>query len=242
MKRYLLLLLVMVAGQSYAAGDCKVKLFDGRDRDPTKYTYIGGCENGYAHGRGKYIFNDNKTYYEGDFKNGLENGYGVFVYKGNGSYYRGEWRDGWWNGFGSYYLHKYDYSSGHKIAEGEWQGDYYVSEGVWNRSSLKRKCGQYECGLDYDPYAGLDRETKIDILMSKITTAFKEERYDDALPYFNFLAKYDNDLPESFYFYQIQSLYKARHSDDAKEKAKDYLKKHGSKGKYYAEVIEIMGR
>ena len=52
----------------------------------------------------------------------------------------------------------------------------------------------------------------------------------------------NKNLPESFYFYQIQSLSKSGRLDDAKDKAKDYLKKHGSKGKYYAEVIEIMGR
>lgn len=93
-----------------------------------------------------------------------------------------------------------------------------------------------------NPYEGLDEKTKIDIIMVKITNAIKEERYKDALPYFNDLERNNSNLPESFYFYQIQSLFKSNLSDEAKDKARDYLKKYGSNAKYYAEVIEIMGR
>lgn len=51
MKPYLLLLLALVAGQSYAAGDCKLKMTSGTDADSSKYTYTGECKNGYADGK-----------------------------------------------------------------------------------------------------------------------------------------------------------------------------------------------
>ncbi len=91
-------------------------------------------------------------------------------------------------------------------------------------------------------------------MMSKITTAIKEERYKDTLVYFISLEKHSNNLPESFYFYQIKTLLNAADSGGHSMgvgialrqavgiKAQEYLKKYGSKGKYYTEVIEIMGR
>ena len=57
-------------------------------------------------------------------------------------------------------------------------------------------------------------------------------------------ARFYKNINLSFYFYQIQTLSKANISDlkeYTQKKAKDYLKKYGSKGKYYAEVVELMG-
>ena len=104
------------------------------------------------------------------------------------------------------------------------------------------------CNINNDPYDGLDQKTKTDIWMSKITTAMKENKFRDALLYMAFLEKYNNNLPESFYFYQIRCLAnttnKEYHHRSAvlQIKLKEYLKRYSSKGKYYAEVIEIMGR
>ena len=78
MKPYLLLLLAMAAGQSYAAGDCKLKYNDGEDRNQSNYTYTGECKNGYAEGKGIYRYSARDEYYryEGDWKDGRKWGVG----------------------------------------------------------------------------------------------------------------------------------------------------------------------
>lgn len=212
MKPYLLLLLVMVAGQSYAAGDCKLKDYKGIDRNSSYYIYTGECKNGYAEGKGVYRSN--------------------FKYESFG--YEGDWKDG------------------RKWGSGHWDSDNNSYSGIYISDELIKKCTGDEC----DPYDSLDldEKTKEDIMMSKITTAIKGERHIDALVYFLSLEKHGSNLPESFYFYQIQSLFKASYTagisgsihEALKQavgvKSKEYLKKYGSKGKYYAEVVEIMGR
>ena len=82
MKPYLLLLLAMVAGQSYAAGDCKTKDRDGNDNG-VKGTYTGECKNGYAEGKGIYkeswlTSSGEERYvnYKGDWKDGKKWGVG----------------------------------------------------------------------------------------------------------------------------------------------------------------------
>lgn len=269
MKPYLLLFLVVVAGQSYAAGDCKLKWSDEKDADSSAYTYTGECKNGYADGKGVSTWSDGRRYqgdfkngrkdgkgidtwsdgsrYEGDFKNGLQDGKGVEI-RSEGIRYEGDFKNNRLNGKGVK-----TYSSIGSRSEGEFRngslhgfGRTYYSgklyeEGFFIDNALIKECSEIEC----DPYPDLDEKTKMDVVMSKITTALKEERYKDALFYFEFLERRNNNLPESFYFYQIQTLSKANISDlkyYTQKKAKDYLKKYGSKGKYYAEVVEIMGR
>ena len=226
MKPYLLLLLAMAAGQSYAAGDCKVKIkmADGTYADSSKYTYTGECKNGYADGKGVYTWSTGGRY-EGDFKNGVKDGKGIYSYS-DGDRYEGNFKkDSFW-GFGLLYT-----SSGKLKKSAFYIDDYEVKE-----------CSRTECDPDYDAYPDLDQKTKTDIVMSKITTAIKEERYKDALPYFLLLEIHGSNLPESFYFYQIQTLSKVFKGNVINIKAQEYLKKFGSKGKYYAEVVEIMGR
>lgn len=211
MKPYLLLLLVIVAGQSYAAGDCKLKKSEGVDKNVSG-TYTGECKNGYAEGKGIY-----------EYKSSWDN-----------ESYKGDWKDG------------------RKWGIGQWDTDRNSFSGIYINDELIKKCTGEEC----DPYGSLDldEKTKVNIMMSKITTAIKGERYKDALVYFISLEKYSNNLPESFYFYQIQTLLNAANAgghnmgvDIALRKAvgikaQEYLKKYGSTGKYYTQVIEIMGR
>ena len=75
MKPYLLLLLAIVAGQSYAAGDCKLKYSDGTT-DLSEDTYTGECKNGYADGKGvrKWSSRSGERYYsyKGDWKDGTQ--------------------------------------------------------------------------------------------------------------------------------------------------------------------------
>jgi hypothetical protein len=94
----------------------------------------------------------------------------------------------------------------------------------------------------YDPYPGMDKSVVVDIVMKKITAGLKENNPAKTLPQFAHLEKLGVPLPESFSYYYIETLEKAGKKDAARARAAAYLKTYGKKGKYYAPVIEIMGR
>ena len=231
----------MIAGQSYAAGDCKFKAGDGSDGDSSLYTYTGECKNGYADGKGVLILTEEGYRYEGDFKNGNNSdGKGVLI-NSDGDRLEGEWKNhilirGNKQSFNDGNRYEYLVKNGEEwgFHGADKKGDAFYINGERVKYCLKAEC---------DPdYPDLDTKTKTDIMISKITTAIKAERYKDALPYFVSLERKNSNLPESFYFHYIQSLSKAGYSEATNIQAQEYLKKYGSKGKYYTEVVEIMGR
>ncbi len=89
---------------------------------------------------------------------------------------------------------------------------------------------------------GLEKDIEVDILTTRITGLLKEGKNADALPLFEKLEGMNVKLPESFDFYYIDTLDKAGNAAKAVERSEAYLKKYGKKGKYYAQVIEIVGR
>lgn len=93
-----------------------------------------------------------------------------------------------------------------------------------------------------DPYAGLDKSVVIDIVMKKITDGLKEGKLAATLPHFAYLETLGVALPESFNFYHTDTLAKVGKKDEARAHANAYLKTYGKKGKYYAQIIEIMSR
>lgn len=66
--------------------------------------YEGEFRMSNMEGRGKEIWNDNRTY-EGDFKNGKKDGEGTFEWS-NGNKYIGSWRTDKMHGTGIYYNSK----------------------------------------------------------------------------------------------------------------------------------------
>jgi hypothetical protein len=94
----------------------------------------------------------------------------------------------------------------------------------------------------YDPYPGMDKSVVVDIVMKKITAGLKENNPAKTLPQFAYLEKLGVPLPESFSYYYTETLEKAGKKDAARTHAAAYLKAYGKKGKYYAQVIEIMSR
>ncbi|MBI3130756.1 MAG: tetratricopeptide repeat protein [Acidobacteria bacterium] len=100
----------------------------------------------------------------------------------------------------------------------------------------------YAASLVTDSYANLDAEVMEDIVMGKIEAHLRKEQYEEALPYFDRLARSGRPLPESFYFYEIDTLEHSGRKTEARAKAEAYLRKHGKKGKYYAKVIAVMTR
>lgn len=89
-------------------------------------------------------------------------------------------------------------------------------------------------------------EVRVDLLMSRITSALKAEKYADALPLFAELEGMEpslqTPLPESFHFYYIDTLDKTGNIIKAHSRTEAYLNKYGKNGKYYGQVIEIMSR
>ena len=110
--------------------------------------------------------------------------------------------------------------------------------------ALRKVAGSYlelvSSDPSIDPYAGMDNSIVSELLLAKITTAVKANKYEEALPHFARLEKMGTPLPESFYYYYIQALAKSNQKLDAKTRATNYLNKYGKKGRYYAEVIALM--
>jgi len=100
----------------------------------------------------------------------------------------------------------------------------------------------YDDPAHYDPYPGMDKSMVVDIVMTKITAALKANEYKKALKDFALLEKLGTPLPESFYYYYTDALAKTGKNVEARSHAGDYLKKYGKKGKYYAQIVEIMSR
>ncbi len=182
MKLYLLLLLAIVAGQSYAAGDCKAFNWNNQE-----LFYKGECKDGYANGiglgktfykksEGSITVLEGSLTYEGEWKNGKPNGNGKETFDHMSYVYTGEVKDGGWNGYGVLKLKEnHSWLSDRNYRKyAKYERGYALVEGVWNGTEFLRECAKIECDSNYDPYEDLDLKTKTDIVMNKITVAIKE--------------------------------------------------------------------
>ena len=98
---------------------------------------------------------------------------------------------------------------------------------VWNESEV-------------DPFPGVSKEVKHDLLMTRILAAIKSDKHADALPDFARLEKLGEKQPESFYYYYVLALDKAGRRVPAKERATAFLNTYGKTSKYYNDVLAIM--
>jgi hypothetical protein len=111
MKTSLLIIAVLISGNFIYAqqSDCKVKLAN------ISGTYIGGCKNGFANGKGTAQGID---FYEGQFVDGMPSGEGTYRWS-NGYYYEGHWKDGLREGKGKMVLKD-------SVIVGYWKNDKYA--------------------------------------------------------------------------------------------------------------------
>jgi V8-like Glu-specific endopeptidase len=127
MRQLLLVVLLVLAGESFALPPCPSGVFDncyGTLTDPADGTkYIGEFKNGYMHGQGTYTLVSGSKYigewkdgymhgqgaltsasgdeYVGEFKDGKKHGQGTKTWA-NGDEYVGEWKDNKKHGQGTY--------------------------------------------------------------------------------------------------------------------------------------------
>jgi len=87
--------------------------------------------------------------------------------------------------------------------------------------------------------AAAESPVNVDITMGKIVTLIKGERWAETLPYFEQIEQSGEKLPESFYYYQIEALYKSGDVDLTLAKVHAYAKRYGKHGKYYAKAISV---
>jgi len=147
-------LLLMCALNSYSLGgdSCKVLVKE------ISGTYIGGCKDSLAHGKGTATGED---VYVGEFKNGLPDGKGKYTYKG-GNIFSGTWVNGVKNGPG-----KFTYSAGGKTMtlKGYWVNGEYA--GASNPDELYRVTNH--SGIEHYEIKKLEgKEVKITITFIRL--------------------------------------------------------------------------
>lgn len=93
-----------------------------------------------------------------------------------------------------------------------------------------------------DPYYGKSSKIVEDIIMVRITTAIGENKWEEAISSFDELESRGVNLPESFYYYQIDTLMKAGKKELAHQKAERFISNYGDKSSHYARMIEILAQ
>lgn len=136
------LLLALCATVSFASDDCKVL-------DPDiSLTYVGLCEDGYAHGKGVA---KGKDEYEGEFLRGQPHGTGTYTWAA-GRQYVGDWSAGKRNGFG-----RLTWADG-AMYEGEWRNDLREGSGTLHGVSGNRTIGRWLAGNRVGDAVTIDKD------------------------------------------------------------------------------------
>lgn len=91
-----------------------------------------------------------------------------------------------------------------------------------------------------DPFSGLSRKVVEDILMTRVTTNLKAEKWSVALDAMTELETRGAEVGENFHFYQVDTLVKAGRKVEAQKKAADFLTRYGEKSQHYQRMIEIL--
>jgi tetratricopeptide (TPR) repeat protein len=86
----------------------------------------------------------------------------------------------------------------------------------------------------------LSLEVRRDKYMIGLASHLKNERYAEALKYFNYLERLNIKLDSSFNYFYGESLLKTGKPYLAIEKLYAYIKEFGAKGKYYKDALEMV--
>ena len=131
-------------------GHCLNGLANGQGKSIGKDSYQGSFKAGLQEGQGSYQWSSGDTYV-GNWHNGLMHGQGVMTWS-NGSQYIGNYYESKKNGIGKLMLVQGDPGilSWQKLGKGEFIGNQYVVEGVFEKNALILKCDTQQvktCGL-----------------------------------------------------------------------------------------------
>src|SRR4051812_5984723 len=88
----------------------------------------------------------------------------------------------------------------------------------------------------------LDDDVEVDTLVTRIKSLLDADKYAEALPVFEKLEDLKGSLPERLDYYYIDTLDKSGRAEKALERSEAYLKKYGKSGKYYPQVVALVGR
>lgn len=93
------------------------------------------------------------------------------------------------------------------------------------------------------PVHASDEEMQVNLLLARISAALKNDRTSEALSYCATLEKMGpslaNPLPESFYFYYIETLHRSGAKEILLSRIYAYLQKYGKDGFHYGQIIAL---
>lgn len=89
---------------------------------------------------------------------------------------------------------------------------------------------------------GLDNSVALDIFMTRIVNAIKDEDFKLAVSLFKSVEKTKGLKPDVFWLQYAEASEKAGDKEKAREIATDYLKRHGRTGTKYKEMVALLGR
>lgn len=102
--------------------------------------------------------------------------------------------------------------------------------------------------LDEDTLKGLqvdrwmDKTILIDLLMAQITQSLRDNKFAEALPYFDRMIRTGTELPESFYYHHAETLWRAGKASTASEKLDQYFARFGTTGESYHKAIALAAK
>ena len=131
------------------------------------------------------------------------------------------------------------YKSGATIAmlEEELQKRRHVRE--QREKAAKEEAERVKLDAKFERDKKLPLQVRKDKYMVALKSRLKNENYEEALIYFNFLEKLKVELPPSFTFFYGEALLKTGQSVAAMDKLYKYINIAGSKGKYYTRALAL---
>lgn len=117
---------------------------------------------------------------------------------------------------------------------------HYTNQATSRLNEIEKDATQKQFARKFKQDSGLPLDVRRDKYMVALATHLKNERYAEALEYFNYLERLNIKLDPSFNYFYGESLLRTGQSKLAINKFYAYIKENGSKGKYYTKALELV--